>query len=336
MLTKPTDRVLVVGGAGYIGSHMVKCLERAGYLPLVLDNLSTGHRDAVHDAEMVVGDVNDTVLLQQLFALYSIKAVMHFAGFIQVGESMKNPLKYYHNNVSGTVNLLQAMLKANVNHFIFSSSAAVYGEPQYSPLNEKHPLNPMNPYGRSKSIVENILQDIARSDGLKYAALRYFNAAGADASLGLAERHYPETHLIPLVLQVAAGACSAITIYGNHYPTADGTCVRDYVHVNDICHAHLLTLQRLLDGGESCIYNLGGGSGYSVQQVIDEAERITGNIIPRIISAPRLGDPAVLVADARLIQQELHWQPTQSTLSHIIESAWQIMAKPLIHTRIME
>jgi UDP-glucose 4-epimerase len=315
--------VLVTGGAGYIGSHMVYCLEQAGYLPIVLDNLSTGHRDAVRHAELIVGDIHDTALLEQLFASYDFTAVMHFAGLIQVNESVVDPLKYYQNNVAGTINLLNVMLKANVKHFIFSSSAAVYGEPQYTPLDEHHSLLPINPYGQSKLMVENILQDFSKSYDLKFIALRYFNAAGADPSVGLAERHDPETHLIPLVLQVARGERDSFTIYGNDYATPDGTCVRDYVHVKDICHAHLLALQALLEGKDSCIYNLGAGFGFSVQQVIDEVCKVTGKNIPHVVGSRRLGDPAVLVADASRIMQDLGWKARHSALKVIIENAWK-------------
>jgi UDP-glucose 4-epimerase len=323
MPIKSQQTVLVVGGAGYIGSHMVMCLMQAGYRPLVLDNLSTGHRDAVRNAELIVGDIHDTDCLTQLFSRYEIAAVMHFAGFIQVNESVRDPARYYHNNVLGTLNLLAAMREALVKHFIFSSTAAVYGEPQFIPIDESHPIAPINPYGCSKAMVEQILADFARSYGLKFAALRYFNAAGADPLAGLAERHDPETHLIPLILQVAAGERKNITVYGDDYSTVDGTCVRDYIHVNDICDAHLRALEMLWRGSESCTYNLGTGHGYSVQQVIDAARRVTGCEIQQVIAERRAGDPAVLVADASRVMRELGWQPKQSDIETIIENAWQ-------------
>jgi UDP-glucose 4-epimerase len=325
MPIKSQQTVLVVGGAGYIGSHMVMCLARAGYRPLVLDNLSTGHRDAITNAELIVGDIHDTDCLSQLFSQYDLAAVMHFAGFIQVNESVRDPARYYHNNVTGTLNLLAAMRQAEVMHFIFSSTAAVYGEPQYTPIDESHPVAPINPYGSSKAMVEQILADFSRSYGLKFAALRYFNASGADALAGLAERHDPETHLIPLILQVAAGERKNITVYGDDYATVDGTCVRDYIHVNDICDAHLQALEALWQGRESCTYNLGTGQGYSVQQVIDVARRVTGCEIQQVIVERRAGDPAVLVADASRVMRELGWQPKHSDINTILENAWQSM-----------
>lgn len=319
MLTNKKQKILIVGGAGYIGSHMVQCAQRAGYTPIVLDNLSTGHRDAVLDAELIVGDMQDTALLAQIFATHEITAVMHFAAFIQVGESVTDPAKYYQNNVVGTLDLLRAMLKANVKYFVFSSTAAVYGEPRYTPIDETHPLAPVNPYGHSKRMVEQVLQDYAQSYGLKYAVLRYFNAAGADPEGKLAERHDPETHLIPIVLQVASGQRSALCINGNDYPTEDGTCVRDYVHVNDLCDAHLLALQALWKGAGNKTYNLGTGQGYSIQQVVAAARAVTGHEIPVVQGERRAGDPAVLVADARLAMRELEWQPRYVDLETIIK-----------------
>jgi UDP-glucose 4-epimerase len=322
MPTKSKQHILIVGGAGYIGSHMVKCAERAGYIPIVLDNLSTGHEDAVQGTEIIVGDIQDTQLLKKLFSRYDFSAVMHFASFIQVGESVKEPAKYYYNNVSGTLNLLNEMLAANIKFFIFSSTAAVYGDPNYTPIDEKHPLLPINPYGRSKWMVEQVLQDFAKSYSFHFAALRYFNAAGCDADSGLTERHDPETHLIPLVLQVANAQRKFISIYGNDYPTFDGTCIRDYIHVNDICEAHMLALQKIWQGANNCIYNLGTGEGYSVQQVIDVARDVTGHAIPTVIEARRAGDPAILVADATAAMQELNWKPTHSALRTIVQDAW--------------
>ena len=263
-----TREILVVGGAGYIGSHMVLCLQRAGFKPVVFDNLSKGYRDAILDAEFIQGDIADEKVVSHLFKTHSFSAVMHFASFIEVAESVQFPAKYYQNNVAATLNLLEVMLKNKVNRFVFSSTAAVYGEPQYTPIDEAHPISPINPYGRSKRMVEEILKDVAQSDGLQYAILRYFNAAGADSEGLVGERHKPESHLIPLILEVASRKRKAITIYGRDYPTNDGTCIRDYVHVLDICAAHLLALKALQNGKKELLYNLGTGHGFSVQQVI--------------------------------------------------------------------
>ncbi len=319
--------ILVVGGAGYIGSHMVLILRQAGYVPIVLDNLSKGHRDAVLESELIVGDMADTTLLTELFAKYSFSAVMHFASLIEVGESVKFPAKYYQNNVVSTLNLLDVMIKSGVKHVIFSSSASVYGEAAARRVIEDHPLAATNPYGRSKWMVEEIIKDFAKSDALRFAILRYFNAAGADPSGRLAERHEPETHLIPLVLQVAAGKRKHITIFGNHYQTADGTCIRDYVHVVDICNAHLLALQAMLKGKQELICNLGTGNGYSVLQVIKAAGRVTGKNITTINGSPRPGDVAVLIADASFAKRELNWVPKYPDLDTIIEHAWQSLHK---------
>jgi len=320
-----TGTVLVVGGAGYIGSHMVLMLKRAGFTPIVLDNLSRGHREALSGAKLIAGEMADRDLLAHLFTTHSFSAVLHFASYIEVAESMKNPSKYYQNNVAATLTLLDLMMEHQVRHFIFSSTAAVYGEPHYTPLDELHPLHPVNPYGRSKRMVEEIVMDYARCGHLHYAILRYFNAAGADPEGRLAERHHPESHLIPLVLQAAAGERDAIIVYGNDYATPDGTCIRDYVHVTDLCDAHLLSLQRLLEGGESLLCNLGTGRGYSVQQVIDAARLVTGCRIPTVHGDRRPGDPAILVANASRAMQELHWQPRYSTLETLITHAWQAM-----------
>lgn len=320
-------RILVVGGAGYIGSHMAAFLTRMGYAPVVLDDLSTGHRDAVLDAPFIQGSLADTVLLDTVFSTHAFDAVMHFASFIQVGESVKSPAKYYQNNVANTLNLLSAMLKHRVNKFIFSSTAAVYGEPQYTPIDEHHPIKPINPYGASKSMIEQVLADLMQAYGFQYAVLRYFNAAGADPSGQLCERHEPETHLIPLVLQVATGQREAITVYGQDYPTPDGTCVRDYIHVMDLCDAHFKALSMLAAGEKRCIYNLGTGQGYSVQQVIDAARKITGHAIPVVYGARREGDPAILVADAQRAMRELGWRPQYADLKTIIQHAWEASLK---------
>jgi UDP-glucose 4-epimerase len=316
------QQVLVVGGAGYIGTHMVKDLLRAGYSVVILDNLSKGHRELIPGGVFVEGDLGDSALLDRLFTEYDISAVMHFAAFSLVGESVQEPLAYYRNNVARTVELLDAMRRHDITRFIFSSTAAVYGEPVTTPIKEDHPQQPTNPYGAGKLAVERMLADCAAAYGLRYIALRYFNAAGADAEGGLGERHEPESHLIPLVLQTATGERDAIQIYGEDYPTPDGTCLRDYVHVSDLAQAHLLALESLLGEGANAIYNLGNSKGYSVREVIDIARRITGKPISTRSAARRPGDPAVLVADSSKIRKVLGWQPRYEQLEAIIASAW--------------
>ena len=319
-MNKP--HLLVVGGAGYIGSHMVLDLVRAGYPVVTLDNLSRGHRALIPGGEFVEGDMGNPADLERVFQQYPIKAVMHFAAHSQVGESVQQPLMYYRNNVANTVTLLEAMQQAGVNHFIFSSSAAVYGEPEKTPITEGHPCTPTNPYGTTKLTVEHILQDVSQATDLSYCSLRYFNAAGADRSGDIGERHEPETHLIPLVLQVATGERASIKIFGDDYPTPDGTCLRDYIHVSDLTQAHLLALESLLQGGGSATYNLGNSTGYSVKQIIEAARRITGHEIPAEMAARRAGDPAVLVADSTLAREALEWLPSYENIEEIIQSAW--------------
>jgi len=318
-----SNKILVVGGAGYIGSHMVLTLRQNGYIPIVLDNLSTGHRDAVLDAELIVGDMNDTALLMSIMKQHEFKAIMHFASYIEVGESVRLPFKYYQNNVCATLNLLEVMLKNNVKHFIFSSTAAVYGEPKSSLITESHPLAPVNPYGRSKWMVEEMLKDFAKSDGLRYAVLRYFNAAGADQSARLAERHEPESHIIPTIFQVLLGQRHDMMVFGHDYPTADGTCIRDFIHVTDLCQAHLLALQVLLNKGDHIICNLGTGRGYSVLEVIQSVSKVLGKRIPFKFGPRRLGDVAILVADATRAQQLLQWAPQYSDLDTIVDHAFR-------------
>ena len=315
-------RLLVVGGAGYIGSHMVKHLLRRGCDVVTFDNLSTGHRDAVLGGEFVLGDLADRDALDALFSQYQFDAVFHFASFIQVGESVKEPAKYYANNVVNTLKLLDAMVAHGVGRFVFSSTAAVYGEPAYTPIDEAHPKQPINPYGKTKWMVEQILEDYDRAYGLRSIALRYFNAAGADPEGQLGERHDPETHLIPLVLQAASGRRPHISVFGRDYDTPDGTCIRDYIHVADLADAHWLALDKLMQGAASAAYNLGNGNGFSVQQVIDTAASVTGRPIP-VVDAPRRdGDPARLVADSTAARQALNWQPVRDDLATIIEDAW--------------
>ena len=315
-------KILVVGGAGYIGSHMVKKLAKAGNDVITLVNLSYGYRDAVKYGEFVEGDLGDDSVLDSIFKTGDIDAVMHFAGFIQVGESMKKPSMYYHNNVSNTLVLLDAMLRHEVKNFIFSSTAAIFGEPEYTPIDEKHIKQPINPYGHSKLMIEQVLDDYDAAYGLRATCLRYFNAAGADPDGELGERHVPETHLIPLILQAASGRREDIKVFGDDYETNDGTCVRDYIHINDLCDAHLLALQKMMKDDQSARYNLGNGKGFSVKQVIDVAKEVSGNDFKVSIEPRRAGDPAVLVADASLAKQALNWQPEFAELKDIVQTAW--------------
>ncbi|WP_319525768.1 UDP-glucose 4-epimerase GalE [uncultured Desulfosarcina sp.] len=314
--------ILVVGGAGYIGSHMVRKLIRGNHAVVVLDNLSTGNRKLIQGGEFVPGDLGDRKTLDQLFSSHAIDAVMHFAAFSQVGESMHHPLKYYRNNIAATITLLDAMVRHSVKHFIFSSTAAVYGEPEAIPIIEDHPCIPTNPYGNTKLAVERMLADCDAAHDLKYVALRYFNAAGADGSGEIGEMHDPETHLIPIVLQAASGQRDHIQVFGTDYPTTDGTCIRDYVHVNDLAQAHLLALDALLEGAGSAVYNLGSSKGYSVREVIGKAEAVTGHKIPVMEAPRRAGDPAILIASSDRIKKELGWKPVYDDLGAIIESAW--------------
>ncbi|MBL4648029.1 MAG: UDP-glucose 4-epimerase GalE [Gammaproteobacteria bacterium] len=315
--------ILIVGGAGYIGTHKVVCLLEQGYHPIVLDNVTTGHQKNILGGQFIAGDCGNKTLLDKIFTEHAIDAVMHFAAYSQVGESVQAPQKYYQNNVANTLTLLDAMLAHHVKHFIFSSTAAIFGEPQYIPINEQHPKNPLNPYGRSKWMVEQVLQDYDAAYGLKSVCLRYFNAAGADPQGRIGECHEPESHLIPLVLQTAAGKREQITIFGDDYATADGTCIRDYIHVTDLCDAHWLALQQLLLTKHSAVYNLGNGDGFSVKEVIASAKQVTGRNFNVAIAPRRPGDPARLIADARQAQQALSWQPRYADLASIIAHAWQ-------------
>lgn len=316
-------KILVVGGAGFIGSHLVKRLALAGHQPVVLDNLCSGFADAARYGKLVKGDAGDAATVRAVLAQQPCDAVMHFASHIQVGESVTDPAKYYGNNVSATLELLKATREARVSRFIFSSTAAVYGVPSVSPIPESHPLSPINPYGRSKLMVEEMLADFDAAYGLKSAVLRYFNAAGADPDGELGERHEPETHLIPLVLQAAAGRLASLKVFGRDYPTRDGTCVRDYIHVTDLAEAHQLALDHLLECKQSDTFNLGTGKGYTVQEVIDAAAKVTGRAVPVVDMPRREGDPAELVADPTKAMRELCWQPRLSALETLIEHAWQ-------------
>lgn len=310
-------KFLVVGGAGYIGSHMVKQLLDSGHDVVVADIVATDP-----DIKWVGLDIADARALDALFAEYHFDAVFHFASFIQVGESVTNPAKYYQNNVAATLTLLQAMVRAGIKNLIFSSSAAVYGDPQYVPIDEEHPKSPINPYGRSKWMVEQILEDFDRAYGLKSVSLRYFNAAGADPDGQLGECHEPETHLLPLILQAAAGRRAAVTVFGRDYSTPDGTCIRDYVHVTDLASAHSLAVDYLLAGGASTVFNLGNGQGFSVQQVIDAARSVTGREIAINEAPRRAGDPPRLVADASRVKAILGWQAQHASLEQIVTHAW--------------
>jgi UDP-glucose 4-epimerase len=315
-------KVLIVGGAGYIGSHMVKLLLDTGHEVLTLDSLETGHRDAVLGGQFVHGDIADRALLDAVLSEHHVDGVMHFASYIQVGESVRLPGKYYRNNFANTLNLLDAMVEHKVRCFIFSSTAAIFGEPSYTPIDEMHPRQPINPYGLSKWMIERVLADYDLAHGLKSICLRYFNAAGAHPSGLLGERHDPETHLIPLVLRAASGRQEAISVFGTDYGTPDGTCIRDYIHVADLCSAHLLALTRLADGGPSDAFNLGNGNGFSVREVIDTTCRVTKRKVRVIESDRRPGDPARLVADAKRAHRELGWRPQFADLETIIAHAW--------------
>ncbi len=316
-------KVLVVGGAGYIGSHMVQTLLDAGHAPVTLDNLSSGHRDAVPGGEFILADLADRSALDAALAAQSFDAVMHFASFIQVGESVRRPDLYYRNNFAHTLNLMDAAVAAGVKRFIFSSTAAIFGEPVAVPINEGHPNAPINPYGASKAMVERALADYDRAFGLRSVCFRYFNAAGAHPRGHLGERHDPETHLIPLVLQAAAGLRPNIQVFGNDYPTPDGTCIRDYIHVMDLCASHLQGLEWLEQGKPSQAFNLGNGSGFSVLEVIRAAEEVTGRSVPVVHAPRRDGDPARLVADAALARDLLKWVPRYPRIEAIVADAWR-------------
>jgi UDP-glucose 4-epimerase len=315
--------ILLIGGAGYIGSHMATNLLERGEDVVILDNLATGFRDAAPGGEFVLGDFGDEDLLNRLFQSRRFSAVFHFASFTLVGESVTAPGKYYRNNVANTIALLQAMATHGVDELIFSSSAAVYGDATAEPILEHSPCRPVNPYGRTKRIVEEMLEDFALAHGLRWCALRYFNAAGADPLGRLGERHDPETHLIPLVLQVASGRRESISVFGRDHATPDGTCIRDYVHVSDLCEAHWLALKRLNAGMPGGSYNLGAAGGHSVTEVIEAAARVTGKTIRATEAAKRQGDPPILVADAARARDTLGWSPAYPDLHDIIEHAWR-------------
>jgi len=314
--------ILVIGGAGYIGSHMVRYLSKQGHEPWIYDNLITGHREAVPADRLIEADLGDRHLVETVLREKQIEAVMHFAAFALVGESVSQPAKYYQNNVVATCNLLEAMRATDVKRLVFSSSCATYGTPHRVPISETESQSPINPYGFTKLVIERALADYSHAYDFRFAALRYFNAAGASPDGDIGEDHDPESHLIPLVLQVALGQREHITIFGDDYPTADGTCVRDYVHVNDLATAHLSALEQL--GTQKSIQlNLGTGRGYSVQEVIAACRRITGHDIPAVIGPRRAGDPPELVADARNANRVLAWQPEYTSIESIVETAWR-------------
>lgn len=317
-------KILVCGGAGYIGSHVVRVLVERGYQVVVLDNFSTGHLGAVpKEAVIEEGDIRDRVFLGQVFQAHPIDCVMHFCANSLVGESMVEPLKYYHNNVYGTLCLLETMVEQEVKRFVFSSTAAVYGEPEQSPITENSSKKPTNTYGETKLAVEKMLPWLDQAYGLKSMTFRYFNAAGAHPSGEIGEDHNPETHLLPLILKTALGQRDKISIFGEDYPTPDGSCIRDYIHVMDIAAAHILGMEKLLAGGESNIYNLGDGKGFSVKEVIDRTRAITGKAFAVEIADRRAGDPVELIASSEKAHQELGWKPAHSDLDTIIKTAWK-------------
>ena len=315
--------ILVTGGAGYIGSHTVRELRERGMDVVVYDNLSTGHIESIGDTPFVKGDLFDVELLRKTFREYGVDSVIHFAAYSLVGESMVNPAKYYHNNVAGTLALLDAMLAENVKYLVFSSSAATYGDCGDGLITENSPQNPTSVYGQTKLMMEQFMQDYDKAYGMKYVALRYFNAAGAHASGEIGEAHNPESHLIPLILQVSNGKREQINIFGDDYPPHDGTCIRDYIHITDLADAHIKALEYLKNGGKSTYYNLGNGNGFSVKEVIDTVEKVVGSPVKKQVVERRPGDPASLVASSEKIQKELGWKPKYDTLDSIVASAWK-------------
>ncbi len=314
--------VLVTGGAGYIGSHAAKALSRAGYRVVVFDNLQAGHRQAVRYGEFVQGDITDLAAVRAALHRYECFAVMHFAAYLDVGESVREPLRYYRNNVGGALTVLEAMVAESVKYFVFSSTCATYGEPIETPISESHPQKPINAYGESKLAVERALPHIEVAHGVRWVALRYFNAAGADPDGEIGEDHSPEIHLIPRTIFAATGTAS-LQVFGDDYPTPDGTCLRDYIHVTDLADAHVRALEALVETGKSGAYNLGTGHPHSVKEVIDAVGRITGRTVPWTLAARRPGDPAVLYAAPHKAEAELHWKPRFIDLDAIVGTAWQ-------------
>lgn len=315
--------ILVLGGAGYIGSHAVDQLINQGYEVVVVDNLLTGHKEAIHKkAVFYEGDVRDAAFLRSVFKKETIEGVIHFAASSLVGESVEKPLKYFNNNVYGMQVLLEVMHEFGVNKIVFSSTAATYGEPKQSPITEELPTNPKNPYGESKLMMEKMMKWCDQAYGMKYVALRYFNVAGAKSDASIGEDHTPETHLVPIILQVALGQRKELKIFGDDYPTPDGTCIRDYVHVEDLIAAHILALEYLKKGNESNFFNLGSNNGYSVKEMLAAAREVTGKEIPAVIAPKRAGDPSTLVASSEKAKSILGWQPKYNDVKKIIETAW--------------
>jgi UDP-glucose 4-epimerase len=325
MIDASTRTILVTGGAGYIGTHAVQALEDKGFQVIILDNLVYGHQEPVEthlQAKIVVGDISDRESLGKLFSTTKIDAVMHFAAYAYVGESVSDPAKYYQNNVVGTIALLDTMRQHGIKNFIFSSTCATYGNPQQIPIDENHPQHPINPYGAGKFMVERVLQDYDTAYGMKSVIFRYFNAAGADPDGRFGEDHNPETHLIPLILQAAAGKRAAISVFGTDYDTPDGTCIRDYIHVTDLAQAHVLGLEYLLEHQASQIFNLGNGNGFSVNEVIDMAKTVTGREITVEKCPRRAGDPAILIGASAKAREMLGWEPEYADLKAIVTHAW--------------
>lgn len=315
--------ILITGGLGYVGSHAMRYLREQGREVLAFDNLIYGHTEAACGAPYVIGDLMNTDDLRKVFCENEIDSVMHFAAFAAVGESVAHPKKYYDNNIRGGLNLLEAMLEADVKRFVFSSTCAIFGEPVEIPMAETHPVAPANPYGETKLAFERVLKWYGRAYGLKSACLRYFNAAGAHPSGEIGEDHEPERHLIPLAIRAAAGTGDALTVFGSDYDTPDGTCIRDYIHVTDLAQAHLLALQQMENGGDSAAYNLGNGNGYSVLEVIQCVERVTGRSVPHSFGNRRPGDPGRLVGSSKKALDELGWRPEFDSLEAIVETAWR-------------
>jgi len=320
-------KILVTGGAGFIGSHVAKALKEAGHDPVVLDNLSAGKQEAVKWGSLVQAELADTANVAQILKDNAIEAVIHLAGSIEVGESVTNPLKYYRNNSAATISLLEAMQMAEVEKIVFSSTAAVYGNPQTESIAEDHPKNPVNPYGRSKWMIEQILQDIAATGKLQYVALRYFNAAGSDPEEEVGENHNPESHLIPRACMAILGKVPALTVFGNDWPTPDGTPIRDYIHVSDLATAHVKAVEYLVKNGKSRAFNVGTGNGLSVHAVLDAIEKAAAKPVPYSVGPRRDGDPKILVADATAAKEILGWQPVHSSLEEICTTAWKWQVK---------
>ena len=314
--------ILVAGGAGYIGSHTVKYLLKNNYNVVVVDNLSYGHKEAVSTPNFEQIDLADKEALDKIFKKYKIDAVIHFAAFTYVGESVSQPQKYYWNNVVNTINLLDVMIENNVKNIVFSSTCATYGNPQYTPIDENHPQSPINPYGKTKLMMEQIMADYETAYGLKYVALRYFNAAGCDKDGELGESHTPETHLIPLILKAIKGEIPQISVFGTNYDTPDGTCIRDYIHVEDLADAHMLAVEKLFKDEQSYCINLGTGIGKSVKEIIKSAEKVTGKKVPLVYGERRVGDPAKLYASNKKAKEILGWNPKYTDIDEIIKTAW--------------